>query len=123
MELFTTTLGRWRLLKERNIELIDTTVKSGELAFAPEWAWVQGHKAGALSDGEYTELYYEKMRDSYKRRREVWDRLLLTTHPVAIGCYCSALPGTFCHRHLLKGILESICTSRQIPFLYYGEFQ
>lgn len=49
MELFTTTLGRWRLLKDRNIEMIDTTVKSGEPAFAPsrntphplltEWVW------------------------------------------------------------------------------------
>lgn len=120
MILFTAQMSKWRQLKERNIELIDTTVKTGELAFAPEWNWVMTHKSGELDDDQYAELYYAKMRHSYRSCHETWNRLLLSTGPVALACFCTA--GNFCHRHLLKDILEKLCQARGIPFEYYGEF-
>lgn len=120
MNLFTVQMSRWRQLKAANIELIDTTVKTGERAFAPTWDMVMGHKTGELSNEQYTEAYLNMMRQSYNYNRDIWDRLLLSSGDVAIACYCS--PGAFCHRHILKDILEKVCVSRNIPFLYYGEF-
>ncbi len=120
--MFTCQISKWRQLKERNIELIDTTVKSGNPAFAPTWDMVMGHKNGTVSDAEYTVVYLDMMRYSYLHYQDDWNRLLHAQGPVAIACYCSSSPGTFCHRHLLKGILEKICISRGIPFTYYGEF-
>lgn len=113
----------WRQLKARNIELVDTTIGSGNTAFAPTWEIVMGHKRGLISDEQYTEAYLELMRQSYLMESAEWDKLLYVQHPIAIGCYCSSFPGTFCHRHLLKTILEKICISRNISFHYYGEFE
>ena len=121
MEIMTAQMSRWRQLKERNIELIDTTVKTGNRTWAPTWEMVMGHKAGTISDEAYTAAYVGMMRYSYINYPADWDRLLNTQGPVAIACYCS--PGAFCHRHLLKDILEKICASKGIPFRYYGEFQ
>ena len=123
MELFTASIRYWRQLKQRDIELIDTTIGSGEQAFAPTWDMVMAHKRQEISDEQYTDAYLNLMRCSYITERPAWDRLLLTQHPIAIGCYCNNLPGTFCHRHLLRDILEKICRSRNIPFHFYGEFR
>lgn len=123
IDLFTVQMARWRQLKERNIELIDTTAKSGNRAFAPSWDMVLNHKQQNLSDEAYTAAYVDRMRYSYLHYPEDWNRLLGAQGPVAIACYCSSVPGTFCHRHILKDIIEKICLSRGIPFRYYGEFQ
>lgn len=122
MQLFTCQMSKWRQLKDRNIEFIDTTVKSGNHVWAPTWEMVMGHKAGTISDEAYTAAYVGMMRYSYIHNPDDWNRLLYAADPIAIACYCSSAPGTFCHRHLLKDILEKICLSRGIPFEYYGEF-
>lgn len=123
MDVFTSSISKWRQLKARNIELIDTTIGSGSLTFAPTWDLVMGHKRGLIGDEEYTEGYLELMRQSYLMEPGEWNRLLYTQHPIALGCYCSSFPGTFCHRHLLKDILFKICKVRDIPYQYYGEFE
>lgn len=120
VNLFTVQMSRWRQLKAANIELIDTTVKTGERAFAPTWDLVLASKANEITPAQYTEQYLNMMRQSYHGNREVWDRLLLSSGDVAIACYCT--PGAFCHRHILKDVLEKVCVSRKIPFFYYGEF-
>lgn len=120
MDLFTAQMSKWRQLKAANIELIDTTVKTGEATWRPTWDMVMASKSGELSNEDYTRLYLEMMRESYRANPAEWDRLLLSTGPKAIACYCA--PGHFCHRHILKDILEKICISRNIPFSYYGEF-
>ncbi len=122
MQLFTCQMSKWRQLKDRNIELIDTTVKTGNHVWSPTWDMVMGHKSGVISDEAYTAAYVGMMRYSYLHYPDDWNRLLYAEGPVAIACYCSSTQGTFCHRHLLKDILEKICLSRGIPFEYYGEF-
>lgn len=126
MNLFTVQLSKWRQLKERNIELIDTTVRTGERFLAPSWDIVMGVKNGTLSEAAYTDTYLNMMRQSYLQHREEWQRLIRTTHPIAIACYCGYMVNgerKFCHRHLLRDILEKVCIANQVEFYYFGEFQ
>lgn len=118
MDVSTIQMGKWRLAKELNIELIDTTVKSGIQALAPKWEMVLSHKAGRMSDEEYSKEYREMMLRSYMINQTVW-RELLNKERIALACYCS--PDRFCHRHLLVKYLEGICNSHNIPFRYLGE--
>lgn len=119
MELFTVQMSNWREVAQRKIELVDTTVKGKSLLFAPTWDMVMGHKSGQVSDAQYTHLYYEKMRGSYLNHQAQWQEFLQRTEPVAIACYCP--PDCFCHRHLLRDILQRVAGSLSIPFIYYGE--
>ena len=118
MQLWTIQLARWRIAEKQNIPLIDTTAKSGIHTFAPLWSDVKAYKEGILSEVEYTDRYLELMRQSYRRTPDVWHSLIARDQ-VAIACYCT--PGKFCHRHLLKDILDKLCTHRQISFEYRGE--
>lgn len=120
MRLHTVQLAKWRAVQSLGIPMKDTTAKSGDALFAPEWANVKDYKAGLLSEADYTERYLQKMRDSYRQNREQW--LSFIEQPeVAIACYCPA--GKFCHRHLLKGILEALCRQQNVSFEYAGEIQ
>lgn len=119
MQLYTCQLGQWRAAKAAGAELLDITVRSGNRAFAPEWDMVMGHKDGTLSDRDYAGQYGEMMRRSLETNAGEWDRLLNSEAPVAIACYCRA--GKFCHRHLLKILIERQCARRGIPFAYLGE--
>lgn len=127
MHLFTTQMSKWRQLKDRQIEFIDTTVKSGERFLAPTWDIVMGIKAGGgLSEQEYTTRYLDLMRRSYVAHQDQWLRLIHIEHPVAIACYCPYwVDGQrkFCHRHLLKDILDRVCQAHQVDFTFYGEYQ
>lgn len=118
MELYTIQLGRWRQAQALRLTLVDTTVKTGALAFAPSWEMVWGHKNGTLSDAAYTELYYARMRVSYVAQRPAWEQLLQLERP-AVACYCAR--GRFCHRHLLVDIVGLICQARGIAFSRGGE--
>lgn len=125
MELFTIQLSKWRQLKERNIELIDTTVRTGEKFLAPSWDIVMGIKNGTISEEEYTATYLNMMRHSYVDNRGQWLSLIHIKHPVAIACYCTYMVDgqrKFCHRHLLKDIIGKVCESNGTNFTFYGEY-
>ena len=81
---------------------LDITVKSGNRAFAPTWKMVMGYKEGRISEEEYTNQYYQLMRESYLKNRKRWDEIL-SLDEIILACYCQA--GSFCHRYLLKDIL------------------
>lgn len=119
MKLFTIQVGKWRLAKDRDIRLMDTTIKSGYSLFAPTWDMVLGHKQGSLSDAEYSKLYRDLLTNSWLKRREEWMNFLKDDDIYALACYCK--PGQFCHRYLLIKFLEKLCQQLEIPFEYYGE--
>lgn len=118
MELWTVQLGRWRLCKARSIDLVDTTVKTGNPLFAPTWDMVWGHKNQTLTDEDYEARYRALMAASIQRNAAVWLKLCHMER-VAIACYCGA--GRFCHRRLLVDILKDLCTEHGISFTYHGE--
>lgn len=121
MELMTIQIGRWRLARSHKVDMVDTTVKSGDPLFAPTWDMVLGHKNGTVSDEEYTKRYRQRMIESWKQHRPDWEAFLRREDPIAIACYCK--PGVFCHRLLLKDIFEELCGKLSIPFRYYGELK
>lgn len=121
MELATIQIGRWKLARDRQFQLIDTTVKSGHDIFAPTWHMVMSHKDGTLSDEGYTREYQQRMYESMRQNGDQWMQYVHSDTPMALGCYCK--PGAFCHRHLLVKLFERICLKHQIPFLYYGELE
>ena len=82
---------------------LDITVKSGEPAFAPTWKMVMGVRQGKITEEEYTRQYYGLMRQSYRENRGRWEEVL-GLEKVVLACYCR--PDTFCHRYLLKDMLE-----------------
>ena len=69
--------------------------------FAPTWDMVKQHKAGTMSDEEYTDLYMKKMRALWKKDRSLFDEIL-DEPSVVLVCFCPT--GKFCHRHLLANI-------------------
>jgi hypothetical protein len=84
---------------------LDITVKTGIHIFAPTWDMVMDHKDGKITDKEYTDMYYAKMRESYKHNKDYWE-WLLKQDKVVLVCFCK--PGNFCHRYLLANILEKL---------------
>jgi uncharacterized protein YeaO (DUF488 family) len=80
----------------------DTTVKSGNKAFAPTWDMVMNSKSGLLSPSGYTIKFNELMRRSQESHPEIWAELL-DQEEVVLVCFCAH--GKFCHRHLLAKIL------------------
>lgn len=102
MKVYTTRIQA----KENSIEhVIDITVKTGLQTFAPTWEMVIGLKKGKISWKQYKELYLEKMRDSYRKHRPTWERLL-KRDKVVLACYC-AKPDQ-CHRSILADILVKL---------------
>ena len=120
MEVYTIQMAQWRKAKERGIQLLDTTVKSGDKVFAPAWGMVEAVKSGRISEEEYSLDYRRMMMMSLKNNASRWKEVI-RGEPVAIACYCGY--GLFCHRHLLVQYFDEICTSRGIPFEYKGEIQ
>ena len=84
---------------------LDTTVKSGDPAFAPTWKMVMGVKEARLSEEDYTEEYYQRMRDSYRDNRSRWEEILALDE-LFLACYCRQ--GSFCHRYLLRDMLVKL---------------
>ena len=81
---------------------LDTTVKTGDMTFAPTWDMVWGHKGGTLSDDEYKKKYIKMMKESLKTNKQQWDDLF-SKETVTLVCYCKK--GKFCHRLILAKIL------------------
>jgi hypothetical protein len=123
VDLFTIQMAKWRLARNRDITVMDTTVKSGFSIFKPTWDMVMGMKTGQLSWEEYIRLYHEKMNASWKdpKERPLWLATIESTEPTAIGCMCKAGEPFHCHRYLLRDIFEKLCKARGVPFYYYGE--
>jgi len=124
MDLMTIQLSKWRLARNRDITVMDTTVKSGFSIYRPSWDMVMGYKSGQLTWDEYTQQYYQKMNASWKdpKERPLWLATIESTEPTAIACMCRYEgPETHCHRFLLKDILDKLCQKRGIDFRYYGE--
>lgn len=85
-----------------------------------------GHKAGTMSDEQYTAIYIDLMRRSYVQHKDDWLRLIRAEQPVAIVCYCPYMvegERKFCHRHILKDILDRVCQANGVDFTYYGEYR
>jgi len=118
MKVYTVQLAKWRLVKAKEIPLLDATLRSGNRCFAPTPKLLGDYKAGRISDEEYTAEYYSLMRTSYRVNKAAWDKLL-SMDTVAIACYCK--PGAFCHRHLLREMIEKACQAEGMPFEYKGE--
>lgn len=117
-KIYTVQMAKWRLVRDKEIPLIDITVKSGNHAFAPTWDNLKAYKEGRLTEDEYRKRYIEKMRESYRSQREEWDKLL--DMPVlALACYCKA--GKFCHRHILKEALMKLHARNGEEVSYEGE--
>lgn len=116
-------MAQWRKAKELGIELIDTTVKSGNSIFAPTWEMVMDIK-NATPEGRvaaeelYTRRYRIAMQNCWKQHSGQWLQLLAKER-IAIACYCK--PGVFCHRHLLIEYLQKVAERKGIPFTYKGE--
>jgi hypothetical protein len=129
VDVFTTSLSQWRLARAHDILMVDTTVKGNQSIFRPSWDIVLGHKAGRIDDEEYTQEYKRLMNESWKAHKAQWLEFIAQTEPVALACFCTARSapyvnpdGTFfCHRFVLKDILERLCRAKGIEYRYYGE--
>lgn len=119
MDVWTVQLSQWRLLQGSDIMFLDTTVKAGTSIFKPSWDIVMKVKKGIITEEEYTETYYELMRESYRRHTAEW--IAITTQRIAFSCFCPV--GCFCHRYLLVDIYKTICQTKNIPFVYHGEIR
>lgn len=119
MKLYTIQIARYRKAIALGVLFEDTSIKTGKSEFMPTWDMVMGHKQGTISDEQYTEMYYDLMRQRYRANRQRWLAFLRNNPTLAIGCFCT--PGKFCHRLLLKDIFQKICERNNIPFEYAGE--
>ena len=118
IHVWTIQMGKWRVAKEKDIHLLDTTAKSGIYAFAPDFGVVMAYKAGQVSEVQYTDIYYARMRKSYRENRDKWD--MLKEYPrLAVACYCK--PGVFCHRHLFVDIIGKIFEADKVTMVLEGE--
>ena len=79
---------------------LDITVKGKDVVgrvFAPTWKTVIDYKNNK-DILKYTNKYYELMRISYIKHRNIWENIL-SRECVTFVCFCAA--NDFCHRHLL----------------------
>lgn len=120
MKVYTTQLSNHRKVKEAGVTLVNTTVKSGNEAFAPSWRMVTLWKADVINWSEYTEMYRNKVIGEQWIYEEAW-RELLSHKAIALACYCK--PGDNCHRHLLVDIIDEIKQKQGYPITRGGELK
>lgn len=120
MRLYTVQMSNWRQAAVFGIEVLDITVKSGDPVFAPTWDIVRGVKSGHITPAEYTRVYTQLMRDSYKANCGRWNEVL-TKEAVALMCYCP--DGAFCHRHVLADIFGKCASHYGLEFVNRGEIR
>lgn len=129
VEIFTTALSNWRMARHYQINLIDISVQSGYNIFKGSWDLTLGYKSGRISEEEDTAAYKALLNASWKANRAKWLEFIAQTEPLALACYCTAHSAPrlrpdgsfFCHRFVLKDILEKLCHAKGIEFRYYGE--
>ena len=120
MRLHTFQLAKWRNVVALGIPYLDTTVKTGNSIFAPNWDIVMRVKSGAISEVEYTDRYKQLMRESFLANKLEWLETIKAPE-LAVACYCPS--GRFCHRLILVELLEALCRAHSVPFEYAGELQ
>lgn len=120
INVYTAQMGKWRQVKALGLEIFDTTVRSGHRFVAPTWEMVLGHKAGELTDEQYTEQYLNMMRMSIQEHPKQWEDLICRENLV-LTCYCKS--GKFCHRYLLKDIVKQQCDAFGLIFVDKGEIE
>ena len=120
MELYTVALSQWRKAKERQIEIFDITVKSGkEKLFAPDDQVLWAYKRGEVTDEQYTELYFQRLRKNIAAHPEAFEAFLQMEGPIAAACYCRA--GKFCHRHLFVEFMQEVADDNGYELKVRGE--
>lgn len=120
LTVYTVQMGKWRQVKEKGAQLIDSTVKSGYQFLAPSWDIVMGVKNDQITEEQYTEVYERMMDNSIANQRLKWEELI-RQGTIAVACYCTA--GKFCHRHLIVPRLEGLCRNAGIAFEHAGEIE
>lgn len=118
MELWTIQMGKWRLAKAAEIELVDITHKSGIRQFAPDPDFLYAYKRGDIDAATYTGLYMDKIAHCRVFNEEMWN-VFIGKEKLAIACYCA--PGAFCHRLLLAPIIGEYLRRNGIPVSFMGE--
>jgi uncharacterized protein YeaO (DUF488 family) len=101
--LYTAQLGKWRLIRELGIHLLDITAKTGKSAFAPHWSDLMAYKRDEIDWEEYERRYRLRMQESEQEYPDEWAMLLQLPERVALVCYCA--PGQKCHRYVFREIL------------------
>lgn len=71
---------------------------------------LEAHQLADQTWEPYRNLYIEEMRESYKKNKDSWKRLL-GMHKVALLCYC--MNSETCHRTVLANILVK-CGARYV---------
>lgn len=117
MILYTCSLSKWRVAKERGIPLFDVTIKSGDKHLAPDWDFLMDYKKFKDEDA-YRVKFVAKMRDSYMENKLHWLGYCYMKE-VVFACYCPE--GCFCHRHLLVEMFDKVCKKNKIRFTRGGE--
>lgn len=113
-------MGKYRLLKDTGIELIDITTKSKIQAFVPDYNDVLAYKKGHINENIFKILYRFKMRESYSLLYPEW--LKLTEKPrIALACYCKA--HGFCHRYLFKDMFIKHLIKLNLNYIDKGEIE
>jgi hypothetical protein len=108
--------------------LLDCTAKSGKgigKVFAPTWNLLMDSKEGRRTWPEYTEGFYELLRERYASplHRKAFEEVLNSNKTVVFTCYCNDVyENHHCHRFLLVDIFRKLAESRGITFEYIGEF-
>lgn len=90
---------------DKDPDILDVTVKNGESPFAPTWDLVMGIKSKKYTEEEYTEKYYQLMRERYRTNRSAFDDVLKKDR-VVFACMCPY--GSFCHTVLLADIFVKL---------------
>jgi hypothetical protein len=126
MEIWTIQLGQWRLAKQLDIPLVDTTYASGLIHnnirwLAPTGELLGNYKSGCINASGYQQIYLNLMRGRWSTDPEWFINFCRQHERVALACYCGA--GDFCHRLLLVDIFRNICVKYNIPFVYHGELK
>lgn len=120
IQVWTTQIAKWRVAKANDIFFLDTTAKSGVLAFAPDFGDVMRYKRGEMSEEEYTRIYLERMEKSKERFPVKW-QCLVKRPRIAFACYCPK--GKFCHRHLFLDVVEKHFTPLGYEIIRMGELE
>lgn len=91
LEINTVQLAKVNQADLLDSALLDITVKSGIVTFAPSWSMVLGYKSGTLTP--------DMMETSYGLEKDVWAHHIPNNGSITLACYCRK--GEFCHRHIL----------------------
>jgi hypothetical protein len=119
MELYTIAIPQWRKARDRHIELVDITVKSGFEPFAPYKDVLYAYKRGEVTDEQYTAIYLDKLTARLRGFPEDFQTFLEKPGPLAVACYCTA--GKFCHRHLFVDFIKTVGDDNGYTVRYHGE--